>query len=92
MAMHLLIFVKDGTVRSVLSDFQGDMRCLIVRSNDEADALIAGEPWVKPIDFPEDDSQNAVLAPLTLEINPEKVQKILALGESSRHELLKLLS
>ena len=92
MATHLLIFVKDGNVRSVLSDFQGDMQCLIVRANDEAHSPITGEPWIKPMDFPEADGQQAVLEPIKVESDPDKVRKILSLGESSRHELLKLLS
>lgn len=92
MATHLLIFVQDGNVRSVLSDFQGDMQCLIVRADEGANSQITGEPWVKPMDFPEADGQQAVLEPVTVELDPEKVRKILSLGESSRHELLKLLS
>lgn len=91
MATHLVIHVKDGQVQSVLSDFQGEMQCLVVSANDDATPQIKGEPWVKPMEFPEADGQQAVLQPVTVEFNLEKIQKIVAMEETSRHNLLKLL-
>lgn len=91
MATHLVIYVKDGQIQSVLSDFQGEMQCLVVSANDDATSQIKGEPWVKPMEFPEADGQQAVLQPVTVEFNLEKIQKIMAIEETSRHDLLKLL-
>lgn len=91
MATHLVIYVKDGQVQFVLSDFQGEMRCLVVSANEDAMPPIKGEPWVKSIDFPEADHQRVVIEPVTVEFNLEKIQKIMAVEETSRHELLKLL-
>ncbi len=92
MAMHLVIYVKDGQVLSVLSDFQGEMQCLVVSANDDATLQIKGEPWVKPMDFPEADGQQAVLQPVTVAFDPERVRQIFCLGDASKHALLKLLS
>lgn len=91
MATHLVIYVKDGQVQSVLSDFQGDMQCLVISANETATPQIKGEPWVKSMDFPEADGQRAVLEPVAVEFNREKIQKIISMEEASRHELLKLL-
>lgn len=43
------------------------------------------------MEFPEADGQQAVLQPVTVEFNLEKIQKIMAMEETSRHDLLKLL-
>lgn len=43
------------------------------------------------MDFPEADGQRAVLEPVAVEFNREKIQKIISMEEASRHELLKLL-
>lgn len=91
MATHLVIYVKGGQVQSVISDFQGDMQCFVVCASDEATPQIKGEPWVKTMDFPEADRQQVVMEPVTVELNLEKVKKIMAMEETSRHELLKLL-
>jgi len=91
MTKNLIIYVKDGQVQSVLSDFKDEIQCLIVRSNDGALPHIKGEPWVKPMDFPEADSQPAVLEPVSIVFDPQKVQEIMSLEELSKHELLKLL-
>lgn len=58
---------------------------------DDATPQIKGEPWVKPMVLPEADGQQAVLQPVTVEFNLEKIQKIMAMEETSRHDLLKLL-
>lgn len=92
MENQLVILLKDGHIQSVLSNFPCDFQCLLVSANDKGDSKIHGEPWVRPVAFAEGGALQAVLEPMPIQLDPEKVNRILALEKLSRDELLKLLS
>lgn len=91
MATHLVIFLKDGHIQFVLSDFRNDSRCLIISACDTATPDVMGEPWVQRMEFLEEDNQLAVLEPIAVEFDPERVRKIISMKNSSKRELLELL-
>jgi hypothetical protein len=91
MTTNLVVYVKDGHIVSVLSDYPDGMKCLVIRSGNEAIPHIKGEPWVRSMDFPDAKNQQAVLEPMTVEFDTQKVRKIMSLEDSSRQELAKLL-
>lgn len=91
MTTNLVVYVKDGHIVSVLSDYPDGMKCLVIRSDNEAIPHIKGEPWVRSMDFPDAKNQQAVLEPMAVEFDPQKVRKIMSLEDSSRQELAKLL-
>lgn len=91
MENHLLIFLKDGHVQSVISNFRADFKCLLVSASGHGEAQIQGEPWVHAVAFPEAAAVKAVGEPIGVEFNPDGVNRILAMEDQSRDELLGLL-
>lgn len=91
MAAHLVIFVKDGQVQSVVSDVQSELQCLVVSAGDGSPPHIKGEPWVKAMDFPEVNGLKSTLAPIPVTFDPEQVGKIVSMEAASKRDLLKLL-